>query len=216
MTRARRRASDGSSRRSSSRWRRPCTRTSRACKASPTRSSPPSVRAEWQSGRVPDGRPLTEDDRDWLERVLREETAGPKMVSRGRLHDGLALPGIVAVYGDERAGVLLYHVDAHELEVVFVATRIPGIGAGGVLLSDAIEIARQEGCWRAWLVTTNDNTQAIRFYQQQGWELVAFHRDAREESRKLKKKIPAIGNDGIPIRHELEFEFRLTARPVSG
>ena len=164
---------------------------------------------------MPEVRPLTDEDRDWLEEILRAETAGPKIVSRGRLHDGLALPGIVAVYGDKRAGVLLYNVDAHELEVAFVAAPVPGVGAGGVLLSDALEIARQEGCWRAWLVTTNDNTNAIRFYQRHGWELVALHRDAIEESRKLKKKIPKLGNDDIPIRHELEFEFRLAARPVS-
>ena len=132
------------------------------------------------------------------------------IVSRGRLHDGLALPGLVVMRDDERAGALLYRVDGHELEVAFLAASVRGVGAGAALLESALDLARREHCWRAWLVTTNDNTNAIRFYQRQGWELVAFHRHALEESRKLKPTIPETGRDGIPIRHELEFERRLS------
>ena len=44
----------------------------------------------------------------------------------------------------------------------------------------------------------------------------AAHRDAIAESRELKPAIPEIGKDGVPIRHELEFERRLTDLPVSG
>ena len=156
-----------------------------------------------------DVRPLESGDREWLERVLREETAGPLMVSRGRLHDGLALPGMVAMRGGKRAGALLHRVDGDELEVVFIATTVRGVGAGAALLVAAVELAARERCQRAWLVTTNDNTNAIGFYQRQGWELVALHGDAVAESRKLKPTIPETGNDGIPIRHELEFERRI-------
>jgi hypothetical protein len=60
-----------------------------------------------------------------------------------------------------------------------------------------------------WLVTTNDNTAAIRFYQRRGWDLVALHRDALDRSRELKPAIPRTGDDGIALRHELELERRL-------
>ncbi|MNV93512.1 hypothetical protein D3C71_1882140 [compost metagenome] len=60
-----------------------------------------------------------------------------------------------------------------------------------------------------WLITSNDNTRAIRFYQKRGLDLKAVHRDAITEARKLKPSIPLIGMDGIPIRHELEFELTL-------
>lgn len=156
-----------------------------------------------------DVRQLEEGDRDWLERVLREETAGPMMVSRGRPHDGLALPGFVAVHEDERVGALLHRTDGAELEVVFIAATVDGVGAGAALLDAAVGVAAQAGCRRAWLVTTNDNSNAIRFYQRQGWDLVALHRGAVAESRRLKPTIPETGNDGIPIRHELEFERRI-------
>jgi hypothetical protein len=63
---------------------------------------------------------------------------------------------------------------------------------------------------RAWLVTTNDNMRALRFYQRLGWELVAVHRGAVDRAREtLKPEIPRVGNDGIPLRDEIELEYRL-------
>lgn len=40
-----------------------------------------------------------------------------------------------------------------------------------------------------------------------GWELVALHRDAVTAWRALKPEIPDVGDYGLPIRHELEFEL---------
>ncbi len=50
---------------------------------------------------------------------------------------------------------------------------------------------------------------ALRFYQKRGFVLVAIHRDALDISRKLKPEIPLIGNDGIPLRDEIELEMIL-------
>lgn len=83
------------------------------------------------------------------------------------------------------------------------------IGLGTELVNRVIEKAKESNCRRVWLITTNDNTSAIRFYQKRGFEWVGFHKDAIEESRKLKPEIPELGDDGIPIKHELEFEYRL-------
>jgi DNA-3-methyladenine glycosylase I len=71
------------------------------------------------------------------------------------------------------------------------------------------KVARQSGCRRLWLVTTNDNLNALRFYQKRGFALVAVHRNALEISRKLKPEIPLIGADGIPLRDEIELEITL-------
>jgi hypothetical protein len=35
------------------------------------------------------------------------------------------------------------------------------------------------------------------------------HRDALEVSRRLKPEIPVTGEDGIPLRDEIELELRL-------
>ena len=39
--------------------------------------------------------------------------------------------------------------------------------------------------------------------------MVRLYHNALEVSRKLKPSIPEIGEDGIPLRHEIEFEMIL-------
>jgi hypothetical protein len=60
-----------------------------------------------------------------------------------------------------------------------------------------------------WLITSNDNIRALRFYQRRGWDMVALYRNAVDESRKLKPEIPQRGDHDIPVRHEIEFELLL-------
>ena len=157
-------------------------------------------------------RPVAAGDAAWAEQVLRDLTAGPRIVSRGRLHDGTALPGYVAEADGDPVGLLLYEVVGDQCEVVFVGATTERTGAGAALLDTAVAHAMEARCTRCWLVTTNDNINAIRFYQRRGWDLAAVHRDAVTESRHLKPEIPETGTDGIPIRHELEFEHRLPDR----
>jgi RimJ/RimL family protein N-acetyltransferase len=71
------------------------------------------------------------------------------------------------------------------------------------------EVAVASGCERLWLITTNDNTPALRFYQKRGFQLVAIHRNALEHSRRLKPQIPLLGLNGIPLRDEIELEMLL-------
>jgi hypothetical protein len=61
-----------------------------------------------------------------------------------------------------------------------------------------------------WLVTTNDNLVALRFYQRRGFRLSALRPGAVDEARRrLKPAIPDAGAFGIPLRDELELELRL-------
>jgi len=90
-----------------------------------------------------------------------------------------------------------------------IATTYRGAGAGTALLDAVVEHARASGWRRLWLITTNDNTDALRLYQRAGWEWVAWHRDAVTDSRALKPELPEIGAHGIAIRHEIELEYPL-------
>ena len=153
-------------------------------------------------------RPLGEGDREWVRETLRE-LWGETVVSRGAVHDPTALPGFVAEEGGERVGLLTYRVDGADCEVVTIDAFPEGAGAGTALLDAAARAAREAGCGRVWLITTNDNLRALRFYQRRGFRLVAVHPDALERSRELKPSIPEIGLDGIPLRDELELELTL-------
>ncbi len=80
-----------------------------------------------------------------------------------------------------------------------------GIGAGTALIEQIKATAAAAGCYRIWVITTNDNLAAIRFYQKRGFTLVAVYQTALAESRRLKPGIPMFGLDGIPLRDEIEF-----------
>lgn len=54
------------------------------------------------------------------------------------------------------------------------------------------------------LITTNDSLLALKFFQKRGFVLSKIINNAVEKARKLKPEIPLIGNDGIPIRDEIE------------
>jgi ribosomal protein S18 acetylase RimI-like enzyme len=154
-------------------------------------------------------RALNHGDREWADGLLRERWGSTEVVSRGRLHDAAQLPGFVAVLDAEPVGLLTYRLEEEECEIVTVDSRREDRGVGSLLLDAVTALARREGCARVWLITTNDNLRALGFYQRRGFELAALHRDALERARSLKPSIPLVGDNGIPLRDELELEYRL-------
>jgi len=97
-----------------------------------------------------------------------------------------------------------------DCELVLLETFDRGRGIGTALLDATIEVARESNSRRLWLVTTNDNLDALRFYQRRGLRLARLWVDAATEARqKLKPEIPLTGAHGIPIRDELELELIL-------
>ena len=129
------------------------------------------------------------------------------MVSRGLLHDALALPGFAAERDGTSLGFLLYRLHDSQCEVVAIATDVRRAGVGRALLAAVAARARERGCRRVWLVTTNNNHSALAFYTAVGWQQVAVHRGAIRESRRLKPEIPEHDRDGTPIEDEVEIEF---------
>jgi ribosomal protein S18 acetylase RimI-like enzyme len=74
----------------------------------------------------------------------------------------------------------------------------------------AIAAARDDGYKLVWLTTTNDNLDAIRFYQRRGFRLSAIRPGAVERAREtLKPEIPDVGSYGIPMSDELDLELAL-------
>ena len=154
-------------------------------------------------------RPINKDDRKWIASLIKEWWAGPIIVTRGRTHQADELPGFVAVYEGERAGLITYEITGNDCEIVTMNSLAAGKGAGSALIDAVKNVAIKAECRRLWLITTNDNTAALRFYQKRDFRLAAVHRNAVEKSRRLKPEIPLTGNDGIPIRDEIELEMML-------
>ena len=146
-------------------------------------------------------------DRSWIEQVISKHFVTPQLVSRGVAHDSKSLPGLVAELDGTRAGLLLYRIHKNQCEVVAVVSVVQRRGIGRALLDAIQSIAREAACKRLWLITTNDNRDAIGFYEALGWRKVAVHRGGVNKSRQLKPEIPKYGSDGTPIEDEIEFEF---------
>lgn len=155
-------------------------------------------------------RAKTKADNTALAAAWTERYGGVTIVSRGREHMALELEGLVVEANGAILGALTFHREGDEIEVVTLDSFSENKGAGTALLAAAADLARHEGARRLWLVTSNDNIRAIRFYQRRGWEMVALYRNAIVEARKIKPEIPIIGDNGIAICHEIEFELRLS------
>jgi len=156
-----------------------------------------------------DIRDLTPEDKHWVKRVLVQYWGSTVQITKGRKFDADELPGVVAQRDGSEVGLLTYHIENNECEII-THNSMAGHGGIGSCLLDAVRTkAREQGCKRLWLITTNDNTPALRFYQRREFDMVGFYRDAVTEARKLKPEIPNVGFDGIPIKHEIEMEYAL-------
>jgi len=155
-------------------------------------------------------RRVSDDDRPWIAETLSGAFASPRVVSKGRvIDDASQLDGFVVDTDGRAIGCALWSEEDGDAELVAIVTTYRGVGAGVALLDAVIAHARDSKWRRLWLITTNDNTDAIRLYQRAGWKWVAWHRDAVARSRSLKPELPAVGSHGIPIEHEIEFEYPL-------
>lgn len=143
-------------------------------------------------------------DRDTIDAFHEQVWGGPYVAGHDERFDLRTLPTLIAE--DETQtfrGALVWRKDGDTLEVVSIAAVEPGTGAGTALLDAA---ATMPGVRNTWLVTTNDNLRALRFYQRRGMRITAVDRGAVDRARALKPEIPLVGADGIELHDELRLE----------
>lgn len=155
-------------------------------------------------------RPIEDADRLWVEELIAARWGAPYVIAHGDLIVPADLPGFVALAGgtDDYAGLVTYRMAGNSCEIVTLDSLQPFVGIGTALVEAVTAVARAAGSNRLWLITTNDNLDALRFYQRRGFRLVRVDPGAIDRSRRLKP-IPSIGEYGIPVRDELELERRL-------
>ncbi|HRF95813.1 MAG TPA: GNAT family N-acetyltransferase [Aggregatilineales bacterium] len=159
-------------------------------------------------------RPLLSSDRNWVAHFLDEYWRSTKIVSRGIAYYAHLLPGFVAEMNNAPddappAGLITYHIEGRNCQIITINSLQQNIGVGTKLLEAAKQVAIEAGCKRMWLITTNDNLEALRFYQKRAFHLVAVYPNALAETRKLKPQLPIMGKDDIPLRDEIELEILL-------
>jgi len=152
-------------------------------------------------------RKISNEDRDWVRFVFINHWGGEFSISKGNKFYADKLPGYIAEDSISKVGLITYNISGRDCEIVTLNSFAETQGVGTSLIERVKQDAKEEGCKRIWLITTNDNTHALRFYQKRDFTVKALYANSIEESRKLKPGIPILGNDDIPIRDEIELEL---------
>ena len=148
--------------------------------------------------------------REKVQPILDESWGSPLIAINGKLWDSQAMPGFVALYEDEILGYLLYEYHDSECEIMVLESIAQNIGIATALIEQIKKTAKVSGLGKVIVQTSNDNTHASRFYQRRGFTIRNIRIGAMDIARKLKPSIPLVGNDGIPLRDEIEFEIALS------
>ncbi len=144
-----------------------------------------------------------EADRAWLADPWRAEWGGQTMATRGRLHRLADLDAPSAWNGAARVGAATFQFDAAGCELISLNATARGRGVGTALLA-TVEAARGAGAGQVWLITTNDNLDALRFYQRRGYHPPALYPGSVDAVRRAKPTVCTINSYDIPPRDELE------------
>ena len=152
-------------------------------------------------------RKINSSDREWIRNLFINNWGGDFIVSRGKVHKSDNLEGFITEEKGEKVGLVTFNIENNKMEIVTIDSLSPGRGIGALLLKEVIKMAKEKNVKRIWLITTNDNLNALKFYQKNDFHLVKIYPGAIAESRKIKPQIPEIGEDGIPIRDEIELEY---------
>jgi len=119
------------------------------------------------------------------------------------------MPGYAAVNGDEVLGYLLYEFHDDKCEIMVLESVAQNIGVASALVEQVKQIVKSNGISKIVVQTSNDNTHAFRFYQRRGFTIREMRLGAMDAARLLKPSIPFIGEEGIPLRDEIEFEIEV-------
>jgi len=133
------------------------------------------------------------------------ELWGSEVVAvHGTMFRPAELPGYIAERAGRIAGLVTYEVTEDMLEVVTLNAIERRTGIGTLLMDAAVRTARRRGCREVRLTTTNDNVDALRFYQRRGFRLAELRPGAVDRARRDKPEIPRTGEYGIPLRDEID------------
>jgi 8-oxo-dGTP pyrophosphatase MutT (NUDIX family)/GNAT superfamily N-acetyltransferase len=154
-------------------------------------------------------RPITIAEKDWVDHLMITEWGAEIVIAHGDIFHPAELPGFIAAIGRKIVGLITYNITKEECEIITINSQHEGLGIGTALIDAVLQTAQATSCQRLFLVTTNNNLHALRFYQKRGFILSDVRINAIARSRELKPQIPLRDEEGLPIRDEIELEMPL-------
>lgn len=153
---------------------------------------------------------VQDGDREEVARFIERHWNSRAIMSRGKKYFPHLEHGFIERRDGQIVGLLTYRTDENTcMEILTLNATLEGEGIGSSLMLSAIDRARQMGCEKIFLTTTNDRLKAIGFYQQLGFRMVAINTGVVDEARRAKPEIPLVGERGIPIHDEIVMELTI-------
>lgn len=149
---------------------------------------------------------INDSNRNLIDAFIRQHWYTTTMIIRGKEIDMTKTEGFYFSEANNIIGLITFIIYENILEITSLDSLRENQGIGSRLVEAVIQEAKERNLHKVILITTNDNINAIRFYQKRGFDMTHLFRNAMDVSRKLKPEIPLLGENSIPLRHELEFE----------
>ena len=153
---------------------------------------------------------LTDKHKEETECIAAGTWGGVHVAAHHELFDLRELPCFISISDEQKVlGYCYYRVCDNECEIMAIESVSPNNGVGSALVKAIVSKAKRENCKRIYVNTSNDNTHALRFYQRLGFTMCAVKWNEFDYLRIIKPSIPLIGDNDIPLQHEIELEIVL-------
>ena len=149
---------------------------------------------------------ITDDLRPAVTEYIIEHWYTDSMVINGEIIDMTDKPGFCIISDGAIDALLIYRLAESSAEILSLDVERKYTGTGSQLLEHFESRMKAVGINRITLVTTNDNTDAMRFYEKNGYNKKSVRHGAVNISRALKPEIPLTGYGGMRITDEIIFE----------
>jgi ribosomal protein S18 acetylase RimI-like enzyme len=155
---------------------------------------------------------ITDKNRPWVKKFIKGHWGSSLVIVHGHQFIPHEMNGFIANNEkDEKVGLISYDIRSGDCQIVTINSENENKGIGTALLNAVKNIAIDHFCKRMWLITTNDNIEALQFYQKYGFVICDVRINEIARSREIKPEIPLIGMHNIPIRDEIELEYKFKA-----
>lgn len=146
---------------------------------------------------------------------LAQRWGEPTVEWHGEVYDPADLEGFVAQRAGEIGGIITFAVYPGRLHIVYVDASQRRKGIGSLLLARVLEEAVYRGLERITATTTNDNLEALAFFQYHGFQLTALRTGAAlvQNGATLvtdaAAATPSEPQESIVSRDEIDLEYVL-------
>jgi ribosomal protein S18 acetylase RimI-like enzyme len=146
---------------------------------------------------------ITVENREKIVSFFKELWGSTEMVISTGIYQCDTLDGFIFEENNQIIGLVTYIIKDNEIEVISLDSLQEGKGIGSSLMKKVEYIAKQKKLQLVSLVTTNDNMNALKFYQKRNYRIISIIPNGVNKARNIKPSIPLIGHDGIPLNDEL-------------